>query len=162
MQTNENNGADSTAPASPVLTETESMVQEFQCPGCTNGSNIQCGKYNYDRRELRCTGHRLGTMLAGVGTFALGLPKGFCRPGFHPDEDKVLTKMNIRLWPDKDKCYSWDNLNVPVWAMEEDGYLFVRTLAPRVNICWVDVIKGGTLSMVPNAIDVSKFIDEID
>lgn len=107
-------------------------------------------------------GHRLGTMLAGVGTFALGLPKGFCRPGFHPDEDKVLTKMNIRLWPDKDKCYSWDNLNVPVWAMEKDGYLFVRTLAPRVNICWVDVIKGGTLSMVPNAIDVSKFIDEID
>lgn len=155
----ENTDASTTAP---VLTDTQSMVQKFQCPGCTNGSNIQCGKFSYSTAELNCRGHSLGTMRPRIGAFALGLPKGFNRPGFHPDENKVLTKINIRLFPDKDKVLAWDNLNVPVWAMELDGYLYVRTFAPRINMCWIDVIKDGTLAMVPNALDVSKFYADID
>lgn len=69
--------------------------------------------------------------------------------------------MDIRLWVSGTKP-EWDRLNVPVWAMVDDGFLFVRTFAPRVNMSWVDVIEGGDLSMVPNAINVGAFVGEID
>jgi hypothetical protein len=46
--------------------------------------------------------------------------------------------------------------------MEQDGLLFVRTFAPRINICWVDVIQEGKMKLTPKAIDVSKFSDQID
>ena len=70
-------------------------------------------------------------------------------------------KIDIRLWPGGTKL-DWDKLNVPVWAMVKDGFLFVRTFAPRINRTWIDVIEHGTMDMVPNAINVSEFIDEID
>ena len=51
---------------------------------------------------------------------------------------------------------------MPVWAQEKDGYLFVRTWSPRINKTYVDVVKGGTMAMVPGAIDVADFKGEID
>ena len=138
----------------------EKMVEKFQCPGCVCGSDTSCGTYNYDKTYLMCTSHILGTIFTGIGHVALGFPKGFCRPGFN--EDWVTkNKMSIRLFLEGDKP-KWDNSNTPVWAMEKDGFLFVRTFAPRINHCWVDVIENGTLDIVPNTIDVSKFYDEID
>jgi len=54
-------------------------------------------------------------------------------------------------------------LNVSVWGYEENGYLFIRVFAPRINKTWIDVIKGGTIDMLPDTvIDVKEFIDEID
>jgi hypothetical protein len=82
--------------------------------------------------------------------------------------------MTIRLWPKTETGeithMDWDQFNVPVWAMEggksgdpdHAGFLFVRTYSPRVNRMAVDVIEGGTLELVPNAIDVGKFYDKID
>jgi hypothetical protein len=46
--------------------------------------------------------------------------------------------------------------------MEEDGYLFVRMFAPRVGWHWIDVIRDGTLDMVPQGIDVGRFKDKMD
>lgn len=46
--------------------------------------------------------------------------------------------------------------------MVRDGFLFVRTFLPRINVSYVDVIEHGIMEMVPNAIDISEFIDEID
>jgi hypothetical protein len=69
--------------------------------------------------------------------------------------------MFIRLWV-SGTAPDWDRFNVPVWAMEKDGFLFVRTFAPRLDEGSVDVIEGGTLKMVPQAIDISPFIDEMD
>jgi hypothetical protein len=100
----------------------------------------------------------LGTFILGISHIALGLPRGFCRPG--PNEG-IKNKMAIRLWTDG-KHPSWNNLNVAVWAMEKDGTLFVRTYSPRINYAFVDVIDGGTLSLCPSAINVAEFIDEID
>ncbi len=96
--------------------------------------------------------------------FILGMPKGFNKVGplsaDHPGP--------IRLWTDDDKGLrsgSWNKFNVPVWAMEHDGHLFVRTFSPRVNILYIDVIKGGTMELLkdfPAVYNVSDFIDEID
>ena len=60
------------------------------------------------------------------------------------------------------KAEFWDKFNIPVWAMVKDGFLFVRTYAPRTNQTFVDAIEGGTLELVPQAIDVSKFYDAMD
>lgn len=94
---------------------------------------------------------------------ALGLPKGFCKPGYDWSENPPRSRytMDIRLWVAGTKP-AWNRLNVPVWAMVEGGFLFVRTFAPRVNMSWVDVIEGGDLSLVPNAINVGEFVGEID
>lgn len=136
------------------------MVEEFQCPGCTCGGPKACDKFKLrslpcpEDHGVWCESHSAGTFLMGFGRIALGLPKGFCRYG--PSD-----KLDIRLYQKGTKP-EWDRLNVAVWAMVKDGFLFVRTYSPRVNKCSVDVVEGGDLGMVPGAIDVSKFIDEID
>jgi hypothetical protein len=135
------------------------MVEEFQCPGCVCGVDTKCGQYKYDVDHQTCMSHVLGTSVLGIGNFALGLPRGFCKSGVDY-EFKSRNKMHIRLWTGKHPI--WDNLNIAVWAMEKDGTLFVRTYSPRVNYACVDVIDGGTLSLCPGAINVAKFLDEID
>jgi len=143
------------------MTEAE-IVKEFQCAGCVCGMDTNCGRYKTEPSwGFVCRSHVLGTCsLPYVGSFALGLPKGFCRPGFDSNGEN-RNKMDIRLWK-AGNVPAWDKFNVAVWAMERDGFLFVRTFAPRVNQTWVDVIDGGTLAMCPNAINVGEFYDEID
>jgi hypothetical protein len=152
--------------ANPPITESflpalEAMVNRFQCPGCVCGSNTKCGKFRFDKVELRCMSHVLGTFSMGSGHFALGLPKGFCKPGWKDNGTETLNKISLRLFA-AGTSPSWDNLNVPVWALEQEGYLYVRTYAPRINFSWVDVIEGGTLAMVPQAINVLPFYDSFD
>ena len=139
----------------------KNLVEEFQCPGCVCGGDIKCGKFKLnDSYGVFCEGHVLGTSI-GIGNyFALGLPKGFCKPGFNQNHECRNT-MNIRLW-ERGTAPNWNKLNVPVWAMEKDGFLFVRTFSPRLNTAYVDVIEGGTLADTPNAINVEVFIGEID
>jgi len=138
------------------------MVEKFQCPGCVCGCDTECGSFNYDDSELRCVSHVLGTSIGAPGnSIALGLPKGFNKPGYSDNGKRMKNKMDIRLFP-KGQHPTWDKLNVPVWAMEDEGFLFVRTFAPRINLSWVDVIDGAKIGLVPEAIDVSKFFDEID
>jgi len=138
----------------------EYMVEKFQCPGCANGSNTKCGYYDYNTRKQQCVAHTCGTYFGVNNPIALGMPKGFHKPGFHAN-GKAKNKIDLSLHK-KGYDPEYDHLNVPVWAMEEDGFLFVRVFSPRINITWIDVIEGGSLDLCPNAIDVSSFIDEID
>ncbi len=139
------------------------MIEQFQCPGCVCGDNTSCSEYKYSEDDRRCMGHVLGTMISLGNTIALGLPKGFNKPGINWEHKPLRARntIDVRLWPEGE-VFGWDKLNVAVWAMEADGYLFVRTFAPRVNLSWVDVIESGTLAMVPGAIDVLVFLNEID
>ena len=139
------------------------MVEEFQCPGCVCGSGVSdC--YQEDDPGFFCKNHVAGTLMAGIGILNLGLPKGFNRVQLnkHRSQDSVN---NIRLFEEGD-LPKYDYLNVPVWVMEKEGYLFVRCYFPRVNWDFVDVIKGGKIEDVqkthPHVYDVSEFIDSID
>ncbi|MBU8901707.1 MAG: hypothetical protein KOO69_03120 [Victivallales bacterium] len=138
----------------------EEFVVKFQCPGCVCGMNIDCGAFTYDYEDHCCTAHVLGTSLGVGNNFALGMPKGFNKPGSREDHS-TRNRMSIRLWH-VPTCPEWDKLNIPVWALEQEGFLFVRTFAPRINHSWVDVIEGGILGLCPNAINVAEFLDEID
>ena len=143
------------------------MVGEFQCPGCTcGGKNTMddCGNIEQSHgMPWTCSNHSAGTMMFPGGKIMLGLPRGFNKVGLNRSAFSDKQHNPIRLWP-KDghppKDF-WDHLNVAVWATEENGHLFVRTYSPRINVNWIDVIEGGTLEMVPNAINVAEFVDEI-
>ncbi len=142
------------------------MVDKFQCAGCVCGCGTDdCDSYHYDEDSRRCTGHVLGTMLGGpAGLIALGLPKGFRKPTRVYDGQEangLRNRINIRLWQIGEDP-GWDKFNRPIWAMVKDGFLFVRTFAPRIDTSWIDVVEHGMLGMVPGALDVSEFYDEID
>lgn len=146
------------------------MVEKFLCPGCVCGSNTECGHYKeptdgYDG----CLGHCLGTrLLPAPGLFALGMPKGFNRPGWFfekSDEPIQPHHMVIRLLPKttNNKFQGYDWLNVPVWALEQDGFLFVRTMCPRVGMTYIDVFEGGKAEEIcPQAINVTDRYAEYD
>ena len=58
------------------------LVGLFQCPGCVAGSDPSCGRYEYDLKQLRCIAHVIGTHIGLGNPVALGMPKGFNRPGW--------------------------------------------------------------------------------
>lgn len=142
-------------------TAEEKMVEKFQCPGCVCGMDVGCRAFKlWNDYGASCSGHVAGTRLMAGGRINLGLPKGFNKLGDF-DSTSENKRVMIRLWVKGTKP-EWDRLNVAVWAMEEDGHLFVRTYSPRVNKSYVDIIEGGKLSDVPGAINVAEFQSEID
>ena len=146
-----------------VPTNVQEMISEFQCPGCTCGTSpcTECESYKPQGGESWvCAGHSAGTMILGIGKIFLGMPKGFDHVG--PNEQIGQRYQMIRLWQ-AGTSPAWDYLNVPVWAREKDGYLFVRTYCPRLNRSFVDVIEGGELELLPpETSNVEDFINEID
>lgn len=143
-----------------VSKEEREMIEEFQCPGCMAGSDIKCGKFKlWKEWGVSCISHFPSTIMMPGGNIALGLPRGFNKLG---DVKELRQKRAyIRLWIKGTKP-DWDKLNVAVWAMEEKGYLYVRTYSPRTNLTFVDVIQGGKLEDAKDAINVGAFKDEID
>tara|TARA_B100000614_G_scaffold262909_1_gene300399 strand:+ start:4616 stop:5035 length:420 start_codon:yes stop_codon:yes gene_type:complete len=135
----------------------------------------ECDSFKYHKHDegnagFGCHNHSPGTMLAGVivtggkqaiQNVVLGLPKGFDRCG---PVDFNKQGVFVRLFDSTDQLEGhWNELNIPVWAMERDGFLFVRTYMPRINTCYVDVIHNGSReALVPSAVDVGVFADQID
>jgi hypothetical protein len=162
----------STVAEKTMTDEQKDMIEEFQCPGCTCGMNTgECDTFDFTSNVAGCwcLGHSAGTFLLGAGKFALGMPRGFnkvgtIKTGFEDEKDRNTKRStNIRLAVEPPEEFPYDDFNVPVWAMEKDGYLFVRVMSPRINYTYVDVIKGGKFKEIcPNAIDVANFVDEID
>ena len=134
------------------------LIEEFQCPGCIHGINPKtCQKFELNKDVLSCANHHPSTFASGIGRIALGLPKGFNRIG---QLEFLPNTCYIRLYEKEPPKY--DKFNIPVWAMEQDGFLFVRCYCPRINATFVDVIQGGKLKDAPGAINVGEFWGEID
>lgn len=147
------------------------FVEKFQCPGCVNGGDTQCGRYeprDFDAGGT-CAAHIPGTSHALPGstvTYALGMPKGFNRLGPRaPRTSYEGSHMPIVFWA-KGTHSGFDRFNMAVWAMEgrdsHKGFLFVRTVEPRLGRVRVDVIEGGDLGDARGALNVADFYDEID
>ncbi len=146
------------------------MIQKFVCPGCCRGQEdkLKC----FDNDSLGCQNHSCGTMTFS-GSFALGLPKGFNKCGFEGTggiRKRSLNTMQIWCYPEgwKKEELPWEGseldkkLNIPVWAMEEDGFLFVRCFMPRLNHGIVVIVEDGTMKLAPGALNVKDFIEHID
>jgi hypothetical protein len=144
----------------------DEMVKQFQCPGCVCGSDPKtCDRYAPEpilwgiATGTHCVNHVIGTRV-NFQPFALGLPKGFCRPGMNLETKEPTTAMLIRLWPESTP--KWDKFNVPAWAMFHDGHTFVRTYSPRTNTTALDVLPGDRLATVAPLYDAATFLDEMD
>ncbi len=140
----------------------ETMVKEFQCPGCVCGSSPEDGCFKQSSEGIGCDNHVAGTILYPiVGTVNLGLPIGFNRLG---TIDTSIQKTNIRLY-NKLEDNHYNKFNIPVWYYEYQTYLLVRTYLPRTNVTWVDIVKDYDLVTIFNGfhpINVGEFIEEID
>ncbi len=100
-------------------------------------------------------------LLFGRGN--LGLPIPFARVQYRETREEVRTNIRLHMYPADYGTY-WDGFNIPVWAMEKSGFLFVRTYSPRTDQSYVDVIQDGTLQMVRErfpVIDVGPVADKI-
>ncbi|KKN55675.1 hypothetical protein LCGC14_0579770 [marine sediment metagenome] len=142
--------------------EQKNMIEEFQCPGCVCGLDTTCLNFKFDDNDLwgfRCKGHAIGTTIMGIGHVALGLPKGFARIN---KSEQQTCKIRFHLDPIQIQKFS-GKFNIVVWAMEKNGYFFMRTYSPRVDRSFVDVVKGKVdWNKLPGAFDVNEFIDDMD
>lgn len=141
--------------------EKKEIVGRFVCPGCVNGSSPECGLYKPGPGSLGCSNHVCGTMKNFQVSVALGMPKGFDGCARVPGKTVSESTLPIFIWREGTHR-PYDNLNVPVWAQEIDGFLFVRWVSPRIGLVQVDIIEGGTLDMAPGARDVATFADMFD
>jgi hypothetical protein len=145
--------------------DAKSILEKYVCPGCVCGSNTDCGEYKPSTAYgLSCDSHVCGTTMDFRHTLALGMPRGFNMCARVPGESKSSSKLPIRIWAGGD-APMWNKLNMPLWAQEIDGMLFVRTVSPRIGVVYVDIIEitEGTsrVELVPGALDVALFVDEI-
>jgi hypothetical protein len=150
----------------------EEMVKEFLCPGCVCGGDTTCGSYKsggagYDAHGyFNCEGHVLGTHIMGVGNIALGMPKGFQRPPHVRGENNTkdpVARMEIYLAPAGCPLPDTNKLNIPTWAMEKDGFLFLHVVSPRINYMRTFVLEGRTFAeLPPGVVNVAEFYVEID
>lgn len=142
----------------------KNMISKFQCPGCTCGCAPceTCESFKPSHEfGWSCDNHSAGTMISGIGKIFLGMPKGFNRVGANEQLGYIFQM--IQLWDQGEKLPIWDYLNIPVWAMEDDGFLFVRHYCPRINQSYIHVIAGGKIDSLPLGIyNVRNFIDDID
>ena len=149
------------------------MIDEFQCPGCIHGTDPEtCSQYKLivtndaNHTWFACENWRPSTFMGGVGRICLGLKKGFNRTG-RLDFEKVYPY--LRLFEVENRP-EYNRFNIPVWAIEKDGYLYVRCFSPRSCWVFVDVIKDGKIEMAAfkdgpyehKAINVGEFYNEID
>jgi hypothetical protein len=153
----------------------KAMVAQFQCSGCTCGHEPDTCK-SADIREVQgcnaCYGWSAGTFMSPGGAIAIGLPKGFNRMGQAKSAQWEASEhkqdfIYIRLWESPthftEHFTGYNRFNVPVWALEQDGFLFVRCYMPRTNFTVVDVIKDGKRAdLCPNAMNVADFSAEMD
>jgi len=142
----------------------DKMVEEFICPGCVGGMDTKCGRYAPGAQE-GCSSHVLGTSMLSPHhiTLSLGLPRGFNRGGRCLDHDRYHAKMTIRVWPKGEKPPEYDDYNIPVWCMVEEGFLFVRVCHPRMGDTSVDVIEGGVPEVhAKGAINMTNRQEEYD
>ncbi len=124
------------------------LTKELQCSGCVVGGDTDCGKYRKGR-DGQCSSHVMGTNMTGAGLFALGLPKGFCRPGFVIDgrspfgprmtaELRTWAINGVQLETEVGESYlglGGDSIrfNIPVARATWSGQAVVLVHSPRTN-----------------------------
>lgn len=131
----------------------KNVIEEYQCPGCVCGSDIKC----YAKGEnLECSKHVAGTMGFGVGSFFLGMPRGFCRIGF-------IKKKKMKLLIFEKPQWGYDMFNIPVWKhLDKKGNTIIRGVSPRVNWPFLHIFIGDHLKEF-NCLEISQAnIDEMD
>lgn len=122
--------------------EIKNAIEEYQCSGCINGGNTKCFIKN-ETGGVGCGKHYAGTMISGIGTILLGMPKGFNRLGASVD-------LKPNIYKSFDECDWKPNMwNVPVWKyLSKDGHTFVRGVSPRLNAPYIHIFLENCIDKI--------------
>lgn len=117
-------------------------IEKYQCPGCVCGSDISCFEPN-KTGGVGCGKHHAGTMGTGIGSFFLGMPRGFNRLyKDHELKPNIYTTFKSSEW----KYNKW---NVPVWKyLSLDGHTFVRGLMPRRSVPFIHIFLEDCIDKI--------------
>jgi hypothetical protein len=136
-----------------MKTQVKNAIEEYQCSGCVSGSDVSCFEEN-ESGGVGCGKHCAGTMCFGIGSFFLGMPKGFNRLG----ENSKL-KPNIYETFESSE-WEYDKWNVPVWKfLSKEGHTFVRGISPRVNRPFIHIFLENCIEKI-NCLEISQ--DDVD
>ncbi|MFA5071130.1 MAG: hypothetical protein WC511_02055 [Candidatus Pacearchaeota archaeon] len=141
-------------------------VEKYFCPGCMQACNRGERCQNVSKSSnwggFTCSKHHPGTFIGGLTKIYLGFPRGF---------NKVPAESPYNIKPEMvEICGPTDfnHLNIPVWALEDNGNLFVKYVSPRTNVVNVLIYLNLTLEKFREivvkypVIDVSEFVNQID
>ena len=133
-------------------------IEEYQCPGCIAGYDVTCFKPN-ENGGVGCGGHMAGTMMMGIGSFYLGMPKGFNRVG----EFSNMIPTIYEKFEDNPREVNYDKFNIPVWKhLNKDGHTFVRGIMPRINKPFLHIYLENCIGLVDCFNVTEKDIEEMD
>ena len=131
-------------------------IEQYQCAGCVAGCDISCFDNN-NTGGVGCGRHHAGTMAIGVGSFFLGMPKGFSRLGEY-------TKLKPNIYETFESSdWEYDMWNIPVWKhLSKEGHTFVRGLMPRLNHPFIHIFLENCIDKI-NCLEISeKNVNEMD
>jgi len=136
---------------------TDKFVKQYQCVGCVNGTG-EC--FSKDDCGIGCGKHFAGTMATPfVGSFLLGLPKGFCRLG----EQKDLRPKIFETSEQQEMEWEYDELNVPIWKHKtKEGHIIIRGYMPRLNIGFIHIILKGDFDRIKGFEITEEYMRGID
>ncbi len=122
-------------------------IEEYQCPGCTNGSDTSC----YEKgNSLECAKHSAGTNMLGKGWILLGMPRGFDRLGERKE-------VEFCIFDTFEKGWGYDKFNYPVWKYLNTGnHTLVRGLCPRTSKPFIHLFLEDCISQI----DCLKITDD--
>lgn len=140
-------------------------IEEYQCPGCITGSNIECGEYVKRDWSESCGKHFAATSIGMSIKIFLGMPTGFNRTGTAMGED-IKLKLDIfesfdTVWDKSGEPY--DKYNIPVWKhLNEKGHTLVRGLSPRNNAPFLHVILEDCMDKIECFEVTQELMNEMD
>ena len=129
-------------------------VERYQCPGCVGESDTSC----YEKGDnLACKKHCAGTFSPFIGTFFLGMPKGFDRLG-------LCAEIKIHIFRSlKESDWNYDKFNVFVWKyLDEYGNTITRGLSPRINSPWIHIFLENCIKDIDCMELTDKDLNEMD
>ncbi len=117
----------------------KNAIQEYQCPGCVNGSDFKCYQSG---DSSACSKHCPGTIVSTVGKIFLGMPKGFSRLGTSNLEIMIYKTFESSEWIS-------DKWNVPVWKyLDKNGHTLIRGLSPRLNESFLNIFLEDCIDKI--------------
>jgi len=137
--------------------EVKNAIEEYQCPGCICGGDIECFKSNQNG-GVGCGKHAAGTFITQVGAIFLGIPKGFNRLGVQRD----LVPLIFETF----ESFSWgqyDKWNIPTWKyLSKKGHTFVRGIVPRKNEPFLHVFLENCIDKIDCLEITQEDVDYMD
>jgi len=122
--------------------EFKNAIEEYQCPGCISGYDIECFEHNTDG-GIGCGRHMAGTGISSIGKIFLGMPKGFDRLG-------ECTRLKPYIFETFESSeWKYDMWNIPVWKYKnEQGHTLVRGIMPRRNEPFIHIFLEDCISKI--------------